>query len=80
MWTSVSGREFECVGFISTPHPPPPTNTFITWCLSIATMLNLRNTVIVLYAGFDVITAVVVNSSIFSHATPCSPMKVNLRF
>jgi hypothetical protein len=32
------------------------------------------------YAGFEVITAVVMNISIFSDVTPCSPSKLNYHF
>jgi hypothetical protein len=30
--------------------------------------------------GFEVLTAVVTNSTIFWHITPCSPLSVNRRF
>jgi hypothetical protein len=32
------------------------------------------------YVGFDILTSVVVKSSIFWDITPCSPLKVNRRF
>jgi hypothetical protein len=32
------------------------------------------------FAGFEVLTAVVMNSTIFWDITPCSPLRVNRRF
>jgi hypothetical protein len=34
----------------------------------------------VAYVGFEVLTAVVMNSSVFWDIMPCSPLKVNRRF
>jgi hypothetical protein len=41
---------------------------------------TIREESVLAYVGSEVLTAVVMRSSIFWHITPCSPLKINRRF
>jgi hypothetical protein len=41
---------------------------------------TLHESTVLFFVGFQILTAVLIRSAIFWDTTPCSPLKVNLRF
>jgi hypothetical protein len=63
-----------------TSSPSPISYSCFDSCARIQLLLNWVTRIGGGYVGFEVLTAVVMNSSIFWDITPCSPLKVNRRF